>query len=90
MYSYATYILNYLKKSNSGMSQLLREAVAEIRHGNYTMKEQMRMLGNSFFYASEFSAQKAVFYIMALPLSSSSHHCQFVNTNPREKEGRCG
>ncbi|GBL97742.1 hypothetical protein AVEN_20311-1 [Araneus ventricosus] len=79
MYACATYVLNYLNKSNSGMSKLLREAASEIRQGNRSIKDQLRMLGNTFLNASEFSAQEAVYYILALPLSNRSRQCTFIN-----------
>jgi len=83
MYGCATYMLNYVNKPNTGMSKLL--SLADIRKGNPTLKEQLRMLGNRFLNASEFSAQEAVYYILGLPLSSCSRLCQFINTCSPDK-----
>ena len=84
MYSCATYVLNYLNKSNAEMSKLLREADIEIKQGNKSMRDQLRLLANCFLNVSEFSAQEAVYYILALPLSSCSCQSEFINTNSPE------
>ena len=84
-YSCANYVVNYLNKSNRGLSRILRDALSEIRKGNYSIKEKMQLLGNKFLNASEFSAQEAVFYTLPLPLSKLSRQCVFINTSAPEK-----
>ncbi|GBN05270.1 hypothetical protein AVEN_116397-1 [Araneus ventricosus] len=82
MYTCATYVLNYLNKSNSGMCKLLREAASEIRQRNRSIKDQLRMLANTFLNAIEFSAQEAVYYYMlSFPLSNCSRQFTFINSN---------
>ncbi|XP_044578906.1 uncharacterized protein LOC123261377 [Cotesia glomerata] len=81
MYSCASYVLNYLNKPISGLSRLMYDVTNEVKRGNYTMKEQLRLIANAFLKASEFGSQEAVYYILALPLSKCSREVTFVNTN---------
>jgi len=38
-YACCSYIINYINKSNRGVSQLLREAMTEISHGSVRQKK---------------------------------------------------
>lgn len=81
MYSCANYILNYLNKSISGLPRLMHVIINEVKRGNYTMKNQLRLIKNAFLKTSEFGSQEAVCYILALILSMCSREVVFVNTN---------
>ena len=67
------------------MSDLLRKACEEARHGNSTLKQQVRIIGNKFLNNVEVSAQEAVYLILQLPPKRSSRQVVFVNTNPPEE-----
>lgn len=41
VYAGAVYLVNYISKGHKGMSELLREACAEARKGNNTIKQQL-------------------------------------------------
>ena len=66
------------------MSKLLREALNELKKGNNTVKERLRVIANKFLNSSEISAQEAVYHILSIPLSTSSRSTVFINTNRPE------
>jgi len=48
-YTCGSYIINNSKKSNRGVSQLLREAITEISHRNVSVKSKFHISGASLF-----------------------------------------
>ena len=83
-YACSMYCVDYISKSENGMSKLLREALNELKNGNNTVKERLRVIANKFLNSSEISAQEAVYHILSIPLSSSSRSTVFINTNRPE------
>ena len=82
VYACAMYIVSYISKAQKGMSELLRQACAEARKGNSSIKQQVRDIGNKFLNSVEISAQEAVYIILQLPMKKSSHEVLFINTAP--------
>ena len=78
------YCVDYISKSENGMSKLLREALNELKQGNNTVKERLRVIANKFLNSSEVSAQEAVYHILSIPLSISSRSTVFINANRPE------
>lgn len=70
----------YINKSDRGMSTLLQDAVEDTRRGNYSLKEKLKLFGNTFISCSETSAQEAVYLILGKPLSMLSRDCVFIST----------
>ena len=60
VYACASYITSYVAKSARGMTELLRTACEEAKHGNVTLKQQVRFIGNKFLNNVEISAQEAI------------------------------
>ena len=83
-YSCASYIINYISKTDAGLSKLLREAASDIENGNITIKQKLRKIANVFINGNLMSAQEAVYHCLSLPLSKSSRSSIFINTNPSE------
>ncbi|CAF4289325.1 unnamed protein product, partial [Adineta steineri] len=83
-YACLKYCVEYINKSENGMSKLLREALNELKQGNHTVKERLRVIANKFLNSSEISAQEAVYHILSIPLSVSSRSTVFINTNRPE------
>ena len=83
-YACSMYCVDYISKSENGMSKLLREALNELKKGNNTIKERLRVIANKFLNSSEISAQEAVYHILSIPLSSSSRSTVFINANRPE------
>lgn len=82
VYACAMYIVSYISKAQKGMSELLRNACAEARKGNSTIKQQVRDIGNRFLNSVEISAQEAVYILLHLPMRKSSRQVVFINTCP--------
>jgi len=57
----AVYVVSYTSKAQKEMSELLKNACAEARKGNSTIKDQVRDIRNHFLISIEISAQKAVY-----------------------------
>ena len=83
-YACSMYCVDYISKSENGMSKLLREALNELKKGNNTVKQRLRVIANKFLNSSEISAQEAVYHILSIPLSTSSRSTVFINTNRPE------
>ncbi|CAF1203192.1 unnamed protein product [Adineta steineri] len=83
-YACLKYCVEYINKSENGMSKLLREALNELKKGNHTVKERLRVIANKFLNSSEISAREAVYHILSIPLSVSSRSTVFINTNRPE------
>lgn len=83
-FAVASYIVNYISKIDSGLSKLLRQAVAEIDVGNLTLRERFRKISNVFNNGLLLSAQEAVYLCLSMPLSKSSRNIVFINTGPKE------
>jgi hypothetical protein len=80
-YACLMYCVDYISKSENGMSKLLRDALNELKQGNNTVKQRLRVIANKFLNSSEISAQEAVYHILIIPLSISSRSTVFINTN---------
>jgi len=85
VYACASYITSYIAKSARGMSELLRTACEEARHGSATLKQQVRIIGNKFLNNVEISAQEAIYLLLQMPLKRSSRQVVFINTSPPEE-----
>jgi len=87
-YSCVHYILNYINKSNRGMSTLLRSVVEECTTGYVSHQKKLQKICTAFMNCSEVSAQEAVYILLSMPLSISSRSPIFINTGEREKRTR--
>lgn len=67
------------------MSNLLHEACEEARKGNFTLKQQVRQIGNKFLTHVEISAQEAAYILLQMPMRSSSRSVVFINTSEQGK-----
>ena len=85
VYACAVYIVNYISKGQKGMSELLREACAEARKGNNTIRQQVRDIGSKFVNNVEISAQEAVYIVLQLPMRKASRQIVFINTSPPDE-----
>lgn len=84
VYAYAMYIVSYISTAQKGMSELLRNACAEARKCNSTTK-QVRDIGNHFLNSEEISVQEAVYILLQLPTSKSSHEVVFATSPPEDR-----
>ncbi|XP_046810029.1 uncharacterized protein LOC124420612 [Lucilia cuprina] len=87
-YACVSYIVNYINKSNRGVSKILQEVMEEIRAGNFTVKQRLQHIGNKFISASEVSAQEASYNILGMHLSQCISPEVYINTFIPEKRVR--
>ncbi|XP_046974744.1 uncharacterized protein LOC124541014 [Vanessa cardui] len=84
----SVYIVDYINKTDRGMSNLLRAAVEEAKNGNANIKESLRAISKVFLNSSEISAQEAIYCLAGLPLSRASEADIYINTgHPNERVG---
>lgn len=85
-YACAAYIVSYISKSQRVMSNLMHEACEKARHGNMSLRQQVRQIGNKFLTHVEICAQEAAYVVLQMPLLSNSRTVVFINTNePRKR-----
>ncbi|XP_035700553.1 uncharacterized protein LOC118433080 [Folsomia candida] len=86
-YACATYVVNYISKSDRGVSKILRQVSKEIREGNFSLKERLSLFANAFAKSSEVSAQEAACCLLKIPMTQSSRDVTFINTNRPDDRG---
>ena len=47
-YACIAYMINYINKSNRGMSELLKESISEINDGNFSLRKKFHKIGMLF------------------------------------------
>jgi len=77
-------IVNYINKSDRGVSKLLSVAMEEIRGGNVTIRQKLQHIGYKFISASEVLAQEASYCRLGLRLSESSNVEVYINTYKKD------
>lgn len=81
-YGAACYIIDYINKSDRGVSNLLRDVQKEIKEGNFSLQQSLQKISNTFHNNSELCIQEACYNILQLPMSRSSEDCVFIPTFP--------
>ena len=87
-YACVHYILNYINKSDRGMSSLLKQVVDECKRGNISHQTKLYKISSKFLSCSEVSVQEAVYILLRMQLSSASRDTVFINTGEKEKRTR--
>ncbi len=78
----AMYIVDYINKSNRGLSKLLRDAMVECNEGNLTIAEKLKHIGHKFVNASEISSQEAAWCLLHLNMHASSVGNIHISSGP--------
>jgi Helitron helicase-like domain at N-terminus len=81
-YACVQYIVDYINKSQRGLSKLVRDCVEDFRRGNHSLREKLKAVANVMYNGSEISAQEAAWCRLRLPMSSCSTIVEFINTGP--------
>ena len=65
VYACTMYIVSYISKAQKGMSELLRKACVEAKQRNSGIKQQIRDIGNKFFFRLKKAHKKQciLFYV---------------------------
>lgn len=87
-YACCCYIIDYINKSEKGMSDIMQRILDEKRSGNVSLGKTLRSLGAAFHQNSELSAQEASYNILSIPMSKASEQCIFIPTGPPESRSR--
>lgn len=87
-YAVASYIINYVSKTEAGLSKMLHEAVTEMNAENLYLRQKLKRIDNIFINSKVMSAQEAVYICLLMSLSKSSRDCIFINTSPIENRVR--
>lgn len=87
-YACIGYIVDYINKSSRGLSKLLRACVKDFKNGNFTIRQQLKGLAQTFYNSTEISAQEAAWCRLRLPMSHASVACEFINTGPSDSRQR--
>lgn len=87
-YACIGYIVDYINKSNRGLSRMLRTWLDEFRKGDSGLRKQLQGLANVFYNGTEISSQEAAWCRLRLPMSCSSDVTEFINTSPISKRQR--
>lgn len=68
-----------------GISNILREAMYEIKRGNYSIKQKLLKISSKFVNGVEVSAQEAAYTLFGLHMTECSVGNVFINTFPKNK-----
>ena len=79
-YGAASYILDYITKSERGMSDTLRAASQEATFKNMNLKASVRHISRRFIDFVETGAQEAAYYLLGIQLYNSSNSVVFIPT----------
>lgn len=87
VYGCAVYVVNYISRRQKGVSELLRQARAEARKQNSSIKQQVREIDSTFSNNDEISAHEAVYIVFQHPMRKASRQIVLVNTSPPDERG---
>jgi hypothetical protein len=65
-YACATYIIDYINKSNRGVLKMLTDIISEIHHGDNIIRGHFRTVVNACVNSSEINAQEAAWSLPRL------------------------
>lgn len=89
VYSCVRYVIEYIGKSQRGISKLMRDIVENLKSStDIPVKEQLWKIASTFSSSQEISAQEAVYTCLGMKQSNSSTGHIFINTSHPEKRTR--
>lgn len=77
------YGVDYINKSDRGLSNTMKKAWKEIKEGNFSPRDSFRRIVNTFYNNSEMSVQEACYNILQLHMSECSEHCIYIPLSER-------
>lgn len=78
-----SYVVDYVNKSDRGLSRLLRQCVEEHRRGNQGIKAKLSALSKILYNSSEISAQEAAWIRLRQPMCTSTDVVEFISSGPK-------
>ncbi|XP_055600404.1 uncharacterized protein LOC129749455 [Uranotaenia lowii] len=79
-YGVAAYIVDYIAKSESGLSKQLKELQNELDKRNTTYLEKLRTIANKFINSNLMSVSEAIYHCLSIPLSHFSRTHIYIST----------
>ncbi|KAG5674792.1 hypothetical protein PVAND_004740 [Polypedilum vanderplanki] len=83
VYSCISYVVDYVNKSDKGLSRLLRQCIEDHKRGNTNIKKQMSALSKIIYNSSETPVQEAAWIRLRLPMCSTTDLVEFINSGPK-------
>lgn len=80
-FSCIQYVVDYINKSQRGLSKLMRDCVENVQFGNFTVRQKLKAVSNTLYNGAEISAQEAAWCRLQLPMAQSSDGVEFINTS---------
>lgn len=80
-YSCIQYVVDYINKSQRGLSKLLKDCIEETKNGQLSIREKLKAVSLTLYNGSEISAQEAAWLRLQLPMAKSSVQVEFINTS---------
>ncbi|KAG5679958.1 hypothetical protein PVAND_009493 [Polypedilum vanderplanki] len=88
IYSCISYVVDYVNKSDKGLSRLLRKCVEEYKNGNASIKSKLSAMSKIMYNSSETSAQEASWIRSRLPMCMSTDVVEFISSGPKATRQR--
>ena len=83
IYACVGYAVDYVNKSDKGVSRSLREIVEDHNRGNSSIKSKLSALSKVIYNSSETSAQEAAWIRCRQPICMSTNLVEFINSGPK-------
>ncbi|VDN26525.1 unnamed protein product [Gongylonema pulchrum] len=80
-YACASYIIDYINKSDRGVSRTIEDIVKELRKGNNSLRQAVQSIGTAHYNTTELSVQEANYGILQIPMSQCSEKVIFTQTS---------
>jgi len=89
VYSCVRYAIEYIGKSQRGISKLTRDIVENLKSStDLSVKEQLKKIASTFSGSQEISAQEAVYTCLGMKQYNTSTGYIFINTSHPDKRTR--
>ncbi|KAF0753083.1 ELKS/Rab6-interacting/CAST family member 1-like, partial [Aphis craccivora] len=89
VYSCVRYVIEYIGKSQRGISKLMRDIVKNLKSSSdLSVKEQLKKIVSIFSGSQEISAQEAVYTCLGMKQCNTSTGYIFINTSHPDKRTR--
>jgi len=89
VYSCVRYVIEYIGKSQRGISKLMRDIVENLKTStDIPVKEQLKKIASTFSGSQEISAQEAVYTCLGMKQANTSTGYIFINTSHPDKRTR--
>jgi len=89
IYSCVRYVIEYIGKSQRGISKLMRDMVENLKTStDISVKEQLKRIAYTFSGSQDIFAQEGVYTCLGMKQSNTSTGYTFINTSHPDKRTR--